>query len=137
MLVTKESSEKDVLIATLYGEARGEQEDEGLIWIVWVIRNRALLNKSYWGGHRIKDVCLKPGQFECWTKYPNGINMSESDSRARCARIVTEVLATSNDPTRGCDHYNNPSDEGYPSWTNNCNMISKIGNHQFYKSKHI
>ena len=134
MRVTKESSERDVLIATLYAEARGEQEDEGLRWVVWVIRNRADLNRSYWGGSRIKNVCLHPGQFECWTNSPHGIDMTESDSISRCERIVNEVFASSQDPTRGCDHYNNPSKEGYPSWTNNFKKDKKIGNHQFYKS---
>lgn len=58
-------SGKEILAKTVYGEARGECR-EGWKWVAWVIKNRAHLNKSYWGGSRIKDVCLHPGQFECW-----------------------------------------------------------------------
>jgi len=41
----------------------------------------------------------------------------------------------SQDPTSGCDHYNNPDKEGFPPWTNNVMRVIKIGHHQFYRSK--
>ena len=75
------------------------------------------------------------GQFECWDGRPTPIN--ESDKLKQCQRIASNVMAknAADDPTGGADHYNNPDKEGYPGWTNNCNKLKKIGNHQFYKSK--
>ena len=125
------SSLADVFAATIYAEARGESI-EGQEWVGHVIKNRARLNKSYWGGTSIKDVCLKPGQFECWNRGPIEINDQISFHRAH--EIIKRVLA-SNDPTNGCDHYNNPDKEGYPAWTQNTHFMRKIGNHQFYKTK--
>jgi N-acetylmuramoyl-L-alanine amidase len=52
--------ELEVYQKTIYAEARGESE-EGQRWVAWVIKNRAHLNKSYWGGNSIKGVCLKEG----------------------------------------------------------------------------
>lgn len=54
-----------VLILTLWGEARGEPV-EGQIAVGNVIRNRSKHpNPTRFGGS-IKDVCLKPAQFSCW-----------------------------------------------------------------------
>lgn len=39
----------------------------------------------------------------------------------------------SQDPTGGCDHYNNPDKEGYPEWTVNVVRVRKIGKYQFYR----
>jgi hypothetical protein len=41
----------------------------------------------------------------------------------------------SQDPTSGCDHYNNPDKEGFTPWTNKVMRVIKIGHHQFYRSK--
>lgn len=134
MSVSRRASERDVLAATLYAEARGEP-DEGKIWVVWVIRNRALMNKTYWRGSKLKDVCLCPGQFECWNGREE-ISITDTQAFDYCMRIVRDVLREddADDPTDGCDHYNNPDKEGYPPWTKNCRRVRKIGNHQFYKS---
>ena len=123
----------DVLAATLYAEARGEP-DEGKIWVLWVIRNRARMNKKYWGGSKIKDVCLHPYQFECWNKRDE-IVINDLSAFKKCQAIVEQVMNSNEDPTDGCDHYINPSVAGYPSWTKNCDPIKKIKNHQFYRSK--
>jgi N-acetylmuramoyl-L-alanine amidase len=134
MSVSRFASEKQVLAATLYAEARGEPDD-GQIWVVWVIRNRARMDREYWCGRNIKDVCLCPGQFECWNNKDN-ISVTDNQAFEKCIKIIDAVLekADNNDPTGGCDHYNNPDKEGYPSWTRNCERVRKIGNHQFYKS---
>ena len=47
--VSRTDTELNIFAATIYAEARGEPE-EGQIWVAWVIKNRANLNKSYWGG---------------------------------------------------------------------------------------
>jgi hypothetical protein len=120
------------LAATLYAEARGEP-GEGKIWVVWIIRNRALKKIRFWSIQDCKDVCLSPQQFECWNNREE-INITDTGAFDECLRIIDQVLKEHYDPTKGCDHYNNPDKEGYPSWTNNCNRVKKIGDHQFYKS---
>jgi len=128
-------SEKEVYAKTVYAEARGEIP-EGQLWVAWVIKNRAGLDKSYWGGRTIKGVCLHQGQFECWNGVSD-ISIGEPAIYEKIKKLTDSVYAAphSSDPTGGCDHYNNPSKEGKPAWTRNCNEIHKIGGHQFYKSK--
>lgn len=128
-------SQIEVFAKTIYAEARGEPE-EGQQWVGWVIKNRARADRSYWGGNSIKSVCLHPYQFECW----NGVNdipIHEPEVYQRIYRLAAEISGApySDDPTNGADHYNNPSKEGYPGWTNNCDRSRKIGEHQFYKGR--
>jgi N-acetylmuramoyl-L-alanine amidase len=132
MRVSRQASEKDVLAATLYAEARGEPE-EGQIWVVWVIRNRALKKTTSSNRYTWKDVCLSPQQFECWNGRED-IHINDIPAFRKCLQIIDEVLVEADDPTGGCDHYNNPDEEGYPPWTKNCRRVKRIGNHQFYKS---
>ncbi|KAG4066621.1 hypothetical protein HA402_007257 [Bradysia odoriphaga] len=126
--------EKEIFAKTVYLEARGES-DEGCRAVGHVIKNRAKLNKDYWGGRSIRDVCLQPGQFECWDSGQN----TEIKERSRYDQIkrITGRIYDGNDadPTGGADHYNNPDKEGYKSWMKNCDRKKKIGNHQFYKTK--
>ncbi|CAF4722069.1 unnamed protein product [Rotaria sp. Silwood1] len=116
------------------GEARGEPY-EAQTWVAWVIKNRALLNRSYWGGNTIKGVCLQPGQFECWNDRSN-IEINEPEAYARISQLANDIFYAnqSQDPTGGANHYNHPAKEGYPPWTQNCLRLRKIGNYQFYKS---
>lgn len=136
-------TELDILSKTLYLEARGEPE-EGIRWVAWVIKNRAKKNRSYWGGSNIADVCLQRSadgtyQFECWKFHdPCTVIISEVTAYNICRRIADEVLREDNDPTGGCDHYNNPeieSGERTPGWVTNCVEVRKIENHQFYREK--
>ncbi|CAF3012275.1 unnamed protein product [Rotaria socialis] len=123
----------DVFRKTIYAEARGEPID-GQIWVAWVIKNRVRLNKDYWGGNSIKDVCLKPGQFECWNDRSD-IQIDEPAVYAQVCEVVDPIYNANpgQDPTGGCDHYNCPRKEGYPPWTENCQKVRKIGEHQFYR----
>ncbi len=130
--VSRNASTEDVLAATLYAEARGEPE-EGQRAVVHVIKNRARANRPYFGGSDLKSICLHNYQFECWNG-KDGISINEPEEFKKCQRIVREELRNSYDPTGGADHYNNPDKEGYPAWTNNCQYLNKIKNHQFYKS---
>jgi len=127
-------SEIDVFKKTLYAEARGEPE-EGIVWVAWVIKNRAAMNRSYWGGNTIKAVCLHPQQFECWNA--GDFPITDGQGYAKVSKIADNVYGNpmNQDPTGGADHYNNPTKEGFPAWTNNCIKLRKIGEHQFYKSK--
>jgi hypothetical protein len=129
-------SEEEVYAKTVYAEARGEPVD-GQEWVAWVIKNRARLNKGYWGGGSIKEVCLHKGQFECWNGRADIDVTGEPGIYDGILALTTKIrnAAWTTDPTGGCDHYNNPSKEGYPDWTRNCNKVGQIGNHVFYKSK--
>ncbi|CAF4074497.1 unnamed protein product [Rotaria sp. Silwood1] len=128
-------SDREVFKKTIYAEARGECL-EGQQWVAWVIKNRARMNRSYWGGNSIKNVCLQPGQFECWNGRSD-IEIHEPQAYEQISRWADEIFDadSSQDPTGGADHYNNPDKEGYPSWTQNCDRVRKIGNHQFYKGR--
>lgn len=127
--------ELEVFAKTIYAEARGEPH-EGQVWVAWVIKNRARANRLYWGGSSIKAVCLHPGQFECWNGRSD-IQTYESEVYEKIKQLAQMIYNTpaDQDPTGGADHYNNPDKEGSPSWTENCNRVKKIGNHQFYKQK--
>ncbi len=131
-------SDKDILARTVYLEARGEPKD-GWRGVAFVILRRAKLNKSYWGGNSVKKVCLKAGQFEC---YKQGLDHSiRNISLYNEIKLVTDKIFDGDDttdPTRGADHYNNPTKENPPpDWTYNCNKTVMIGKHQFYKSKDL
>ena len=65
MKLDRNSHDYKILLKTIYGEARHESRRVQL-GVAWVILNRARLNKSYWGGCSIADVCQCRGQFECW-----------------------------------------------------------------------
>uniref|UniRef100_A0AC35EYG1 Cell wall hydrolase SleB domain-containing protein n=1 Tax=Panagrolaimus sp. PS1159 TaxID=55785 RepID=A0AC35EYG1_9BILA len=106
--------EREVFKKTIYAEARGEPE-VGQQWVAWVIKNRAYLNRSYWGGSSIKAVCLHPNQFECW-KDKSDIEINEPEAYHRISKWADAVYDApqKDDPTGGCDHYNNPSKEKEP-----------------------
>ena len=125
--------ERTVFAKTVYAEARGEST-EGQRWVAWVIKNRARMNRSYWGGGSIKDVCLHSGQFECWDGRKD-IEIHEHQVYNNIRQLTDQIYDTSydHDPTGGADHYNNPKKEGYPDWTKNCTILKKIGDHVFYK----
>ncbi|KAE9547607.1 hypothetical protein FO519_009181 [Halicephalobus sp. NKZ332] len=126
-------SEREVFAKTVYAEARGEPI-EGQEWVAWVIKNRAKMDRSYWGGSSIKAVCLHPGQFECW-KGVNDIGINEPRVYEDIRRLTDGIYDAPphSDPTGEADHYNNPDKEGYPSWTKNCTPVKEIGDHVFYK----
>lgn len=135
VVTTNAMDGKEVFAKTIYAEARGEPL-EGQQWVAWVIKNRAYRNKPYWGGNTIKGVCLQPYQFECWngrTDIP--INEPAVYKKIRSWSDALYDAPHSKDPTQNCDYYNNPAKEGMPAWTKNVDLIRKIGNHNFYRSK--
>ena len=141
-VITRSSDERDVIIATLYGEARHESNDKALECIVWVIRNRAEKNKISWGGSQMKNVCLHPFQFECWQLNPLGIRLDDEAARERCTAIVDQVLNSSDDPSGGSHHYSRPKLHGYPDvdkisypdWSKETIKMRRAGQFQFYRS---
>uniref|UniRef100_A0A914P8K5 Cell wall hydrolase SleB domain-containing protein n=1 Tax=Panagrolaimus davidi TaxID=227884 RepID=A0A914P8K5_9BILA len=101
-------------------EARGESA-EGQASVVYVIVTRSRLNRSYWGGNKIADVCKKGGQFECWNSPTNNIDTACEEYK-NVEKVVKDVIYNGayGHLDDGSDHFNNPDKEGYPTWTNNC-----------------
>jgi spore germination cell wall hydrolase CwlJ-like protein len=94
-------SDREILIRTVYGEARSITDEEEIKRIIWVIRNRV---KSIRYLNTIKEVCLQPWQFSCWNslirneiKYKNEKEvrkrvLSDLASKVRIDRIIQEVM---------------------------------------------
>jgi spore germination cell wall hydrolase CwlJ-like protein len=127
--------ERDYLIRTMAFEAPGEP-DVGKAAVAHVILNR---KKSHRWGDTIKDVVMKPWQFEPWmTRRREMENLSPDDVRYRKAgRIADAVLAGDMpDPTAGATHFLNPtvvrqrSGGSLPSWVHGEGV--SIGRHTFY-----
>ena len=99
-------------------------------------KNRARLNRPYWGGTPIKGVCLHSRQFECWNGV-NDISIYEPEVYKKVCEIVDAIYRANpdDDPTNATDHYHNPAKEGILSWVHNCVFVKKIENHTFYKSQ--
>jgi len=102
-----DDEERDYMIRTIVFEATGETEI-GMAAVAHVILNRARAGR--WGDN-IKEVVLKPWQFEPWmTRRSEMERMSPEDERYRdAARIADAVLAGDMpDPTAGATHFLNP-----------------------------
>jgi spore germination cell wall hydrolase CwlJ-like protein len=127
--------ERDYLIRTMAFEAPGEP-DVGKAAVAHVILNR---KKSHRWGDTVKDVVMKPWQFEPWvTRREEMENLSPDDPRYRkAARIADAVLAGDvSDPTAGATHFLNPTvvrqrrGGSLPSWARGEGV--SIGRHTFY-----
>ena len=128
---------RDVLIRTVWGEARGEPE-EGMAAIAHVVLNRVRAQR-YWG-RTISAVCQKPYQFSCWNANdPNRAQILQlvvGDVRVQqVSRIVDLVLGNRlADPTDGATHYHNRWMPRPPRWVQGRQPCRLIGNHAFYKN---
>jgi hypothetical protein len=129
--------ERDYLIRTMAFEAPGEP-DMGKAAVAHVILNR---KNSHGWGDTVKDVVMKPWQFEPWmTKRRDMEKLSPDDPRYRRAgRIADAVLAGDvPDPTAGATHFLNPTvvrqrrGGSLPSWARGDKV--SIGRHTFYSS---
>jgi N-acetylmuramoyl-L-alanine amidase len=128
----------DVLVRTVYGEARGEPK-AGQVAVVHVIRNR--VDRPGWWGHDIASVCLAPWQFSCWNvSDPNRALIEalprESEVYQQLAQLV-RLAWDEADTTDGADHYFAP--KGMPggkppSWAMQYRRTVSIGRHVFYSS---
>ncbi|MFG6414984.1 cell wall hydrolase [Roseateles sp. DC23W] len=127
----------NVLIRTVYGEARGEPED-GMAAVAHVVLNRVRAQR-YWG-RTITAVCLKPYQFSCWNANdPNRARLLElqaGDARLQqVAQVVQRVQGHAYpDPTDGATHYHNRWMARPPRWVQGRPPCRVIGNHAFYKN---
>lgn len=144
-------TERDTLLLTLLGEARGE-EIEGRLSVGCVIRNR--VKDDRWPD-TIKDVCLQRWQFSCWNSidpnYPKLIEHGRflvSDHAIRSTfvaqaldletRWVAEGLITGvvRDRVGGANHYMTRrlwESPDCPIWGKGKSPTGFIGKHVFFK----
>jgi N-acetylmuramoyl-L-alanine amidase len=127
----------EIVAKTLWGEARGEPAD-GQVGVACVIRNR--VNDPSWWGKSFEEVCLKSGQFSCWTEEKaqmDALNVYKDSEGRQCLWIAIGVVYNYVlDVTRGADHYlaRWMIDKGMaPPWATKNKPIIQIGNHLFYK----
>lgn len=133
----KERKHLDTMARTIYGEARGENDDHALLAVAHVILNRT--EHKNWGTSP-KKVVLEPSQFSCWNQRdPNRpllecITLDDPHFR-RAYRAAIVALKRSDDFTNGATHYHSIYLKRKPKWAKNKNFkpIGQFGRHEFYK----
>lgn len=139
-------SELDVLALTLHHEANSEGPI-GMVAVGCVIRNRA-----DWGpwGRSMREVCLAPKQFSCWSpaggKKNHGRLLINADSilagkrpttMTRAYEVAYAILGEQPDITLGSDHYYAPKAMDppgtVPTWAKNKTPRTVLGNHIFFR----
>ena len=134
MSLATDSSERDIVARTVWGEARGEGP-AGWAAVAWVIRNRAA--RPGWWGRDLRSVCLCPRQFSCWNvEDANRAQMTalpdEDPTLSAIRTTVAGVLTgTIPDPSSGATHYH--SRAVAPVWAARLAATATIGGHEFYK----
>ena len=130
-------NELQVVMRTLYGEARGQQLT-GIEAVAHVIVNRARSPVSWWG-NTPRSVCLRAWQFSCWNMNdPNrAILLAVSLDQLRRSNALSmawQVLAGQLlDNTHGSLHYFNPKIAN-PRWARGLEPTVVIGDHAFYNN---
>ena len=141
-------NDRQVLAATLWGEARGEGV-LGMECVAAVIMNRVHIDlghddKPDWWGEGVLGVCLKAWQFSCWnTVDPNRqklLALSERDpwfvhGLAIADRAIDGTLI---DMTAGATHYVRDDYVSRTNWTVDRFGVPRVpcakqGRHWFYK----
>jgi N-acetylmuramoyl-L-alanine amidase len=129
------AEDRDTLIRTLYGEARGESE-AGQVAVVHVIRNRVLARNT--SAHV---ECRRPWQFSCWNVGdPNLARLIEMPTSSlayvRLGAVVDRAWLAP-DTVRGARHYYAPkgmADGKPPRWALHpqARQVARIGGHIFF-----
>lgn len=125
------AKDRDALVRTLYGEARGES-DAGQIAVVHVIRNRVLHRKS-----SAFVECHRPRQFSCWNlddpNYTKIIQFSEfSQDYTKLGKVVDRAWDAP-DVVHGARHYFASSMIPGPYWAKAPGReVAVIGGHRFW-----
>jgi N-acetylmuramoyl-L-alanine amidase len=128
----------DTMARTIYGEARGEKDDQALLAVAHVILNRAA-HKNW--GDSPKKVALERAQFSCWNANdPNcqllGQLTLEDPHFRRAYRAAIVAMQRTEDPTNGATHYHSVHLKRKPKWAKNRNFksVGRFGNHAFYRA---
>ena len=134
------SHDVTILARTIDGEAEGESL-EAKIAVGWAIRNRAEIdlwgdNRPDWWGEGIAGVCLKSGQFDCWSD-ANRVRLlaatPDKPGYRDCLVAAALVLGEDTpDPTFGSTHYYNPSIVPEPKWARGKTAVVKKDQQLFF-----
>ena len=122
--------QNEVIAATLVLEAGGESNDNGMVAVYEVIRNRAKL-----GNKTQMEVCLARKQFSCW----NGVtDVAKVIAKAKRHKKWNDAVFVVNhayktDWTKGATSYHSNKMSVFPSWAKKMTCVGSIGNHIFYK----
>ncbi|ODS54709.1 MAG: hypothetical protein ABS36_11075 [Acidobacteria bacterium SCN 69-37] len=142
-------TDRQALIATLYGEARGESAVSQAA-VACVIANRVQADlhgdgKPDWWGEGWKDVCLKRWQFSCW--WEDSLNtvatyeFAESlvahrqwDFDGLFAIADLAMSEALKDTTHGATHYVTTAllAKAPPDWARGLTPSAVIGSHAFF-----
>lgn len=132
-MVELTDAQRDTLIRTVLGEARGEGMD-GMAAVAQVIQNRA--NSGRYPSDPAA-VALQPYQFSTWNTGEGGNNPQQfspnSDIYQNAGRVVDAVFGGQvPDLTNGALYYHTPAVN--PNWSNEVNRYgtTRLGNHIFY-----
>lgn len=126
--------DRDTLIRTLYGEARGEPK-LGQIAVVHVIRNRVIAR-----GTDAHTECRRPMQFSCWNMDdPNRLRIIEMPAASlsyEALGLVVDAAWTMTDTVDGARHYyaiNGMVDQKPPRWASHpkARIVKQSGGHTF------
>lgn len=127
-------NDMDVLARTIWGEARGENE-QGKKAVVNVIFNRFSSGK-WFAGKTIADTCQKPWQFSCWNKSDPNRKKMEALTYIELKpyfELIREVEQAKVDLVNGATHYYAPKVVACPKWAKGIEPCAKVGNHLFFK----
>lgn len=130
-------AQRDTLIRTVLGEARGEGLD-GMAAVAQVIQNRANSGKY---PSDPAEVALQPYQFSTWLPVGSGGNNPQqfspnSNAYQQAAQVVDSVFSGQvPDRTNGALFYHTP--QVSPNWANSVNRYgtTQLGNHIFYNGR--
>jgi spore germination cell wall hydrolase CwlJ-like protein len=122
--------DEDLLVRTVYGEARGESP-EGQRAVASVVRNRAAAS-----GKPLRDVVFAPNQFEPWNNPQTRAQLEALDPNSPEYQTILANLRTGQgDPTGGATHFYSPTAQTAlgrqpPAWAQGDGK--DIGRHRFY-----
>ena len=128
--------QRDTLIRTVWGEARGEIE-EGRKAVAHTVRNRVNDSQRRYG-NTIQEVCMRPHQYACWN--PTDVNYDPMRNLSihhreyqEIAEQVDQVLhGLHPDNTNGSKHYHTSTTQHLHPWAQGKEPTRRIGNHWFY-----
>jgi spore germination cell wall hydrolase CwlJ-like protein len=128
----------EILARTIYGEARGELYEYGIVSLI-AVANVALNRRRKNFASTIRDVCLAPLQFSCWNKNDPNLDKVKNVTAdccifRKCLYVAENVLEDRwPDLTDGCDHYHNRDLKPY--WAAYLKPKRIFGRHYFYNLK--
>lgn len=127
----------DTLARTVWGEARGEPNQQaGMGAVANVVLNR-VRRQTYWG-KTVREVCRKPYQFSCWNvgdpNLPKLSAVTASNPSFALALRVAEAAVNNQlpDATLGATHYYARSMLQPPKWARGHAPCATIGSHLFF-----